>query len=145
MAKWLWRFGIELNSLWCSVVMARCGVYLKWKSRDVKRRHGCGIWKSIMIDKLDFWKFFRFSIGSRVDISFWEDCWIGEVTLKECFNGILCLVSDPWVSVVDSFDSLNDAWIPRLRRNLNDWEMSELVKLMYSLSNHRPELNRGDS
>lgn len=47
-----------------------------WESKMVRGRHGCSIWKSIMAGKEDFWKFIRFKLGLRENISFWRDLWI---------------------------------------------------------------------
>lgn len=33
-------------------------------------KHGCGIWKSIMNVKNEFWKFVRFKLGSGQEIKF---------------------------------------------------------------------------
>lgn len=92
----------------------------KWESGDVKGRHGCGLWKLIMRGKVDFWKFIRFSLSSGFDISFWEDLWIGDLSLKEGFNSLFRLARNPRVSVGNSFDSMHEVWSPSLCRNVND-------------------------
>lgn len=43
LSKWLWRFGMERDSLWRKVVVARFGEESNWESRKVRGRHGCGI------------------------------------------------------------------------------------------------------
>lgn len=48
LAKWLWRFGTKKDSLWLKVVVTRFGELSGWESKEVRARHGCGIWKSIM-------------------------------------------------------------------------------------------------
>lgn len=56
-----------------------------WESNEVWVRHGCGIWKSIMKVRADFWKFIRFKMGSGLEINFWVDVQVGDVPLKEKF------------------------------------------------------------
>lgn len=73
LAKWLWRFGSEQDSLWCQVVVARFGEKLVWESREVRRRHGYRIWKSILVGRDDFWKYLKFNLGSSENIKFWKD------------------------------------------------------------------------
>lgn len=108
--KSLWRYGSEPFSLWCKVVVSRCGEILKWATREVRGRHSCGIWKSIMMGK-EFWKFIRFRHGLESNIRFSEDLWIGEVILKERIRNIYGLVIDLHVSVVDSFDNRESMWL----------------------------------
>lgn len=73
LAKWLWRFGMEIDGLCYRVVVERFGEEAVWKSRRVRDRHGCGIWKSIMVGNKDFWKYVRFKLGSKDNISLWSD------------------------------------------------------------------------
>lgn len=63
LAKWLWRFGREQESLWRKVVVARFGVSSRWESREGRGRHGCGIWKSSLAVKSIFWESIRFKLG----------------------------------------------------------------------------------
>lgn len=43
LAKWLWRFGVERESLWRKVVVSHFGVVSGWESERVKGRYGCGM------------------------------------------------------------------------------------------------------
>lgn len=70
LAKWLWHFGTERDSLRCRVVVARFGEQLVWESKEIYRRHGCDIWKSIFFVKVDFLRFIKFKLGSGRDIKF---------------------------------------------------------------------------
>lgn len=101
-----------------------------WESKEVCGRHGCGIWNSISLVKDDFWKFIKFRLGEGNEIRFWEDKWLGEATLRESFGSLISLVEDPLVLVVDCFDSSSNIWMPRFHRNLNDWEVEEMVRLL---------------
>lgn len=81
-------------------------------------RHGCGIWKSIMMVKKEFWKFVRFKLGSDQEIKFWEDIWVGEDPLKEKFSGLFAMVTDKKATITDSFYFEPSVWNPRFRRNV---------------------------
>lgn len=54
LAKWLWRFGVERESLWRKVVVARFALCLDWDSKKVMGRYRCGIWKSIQKEREGF-------------------------------------------------------------------------------------------
>lgn len=62
--------------------MVRFGEKSYWESRMTRGRHGYGLRKSIMAGKEEFWKFIIFSLGSRENISFWNDLWVGGDTFK---------------------------------------------------------------
>lgn len=130
LAKWLWRFGMENESFWRRMVVARFGEVSCWEAKEVRGRHGRGLWKSIQSVRECFWKFIRYKLGSGREISFWEDKWIGEVPLKVLFRNLFSLAVDPRGKVVDHYDEVGNIWNPCLCRNLNDWEMNELGRLL---------------
>lgn len=68
LAKWLWKFGRERDSLWRRVVAARFGEQSVQEFKAPRGKHGCGIWKSILKVKESFWRFIRFQLGSGLDI-----------------------------------------------------------------------------
>lgn len=114
-----------------------------WKGKAVWGRYGCGIWKSIQMIE-DVWKFIRFKLGSGKEIRFWEDRWVRDGLLKESFRILYGLSIDPLDKVVDWFDFLGNIWVPRLRKNLNDWEMGELLGLFNLLENNKPDPSMDD-
>lgn len=81
LSKWLCKFGMERESLWRNVVVAHFGEKTIWDLGKMKRRHGCGIWKSICVGKKDFRKCIRFNLGGGENISFWNDIWVEVATL----------------------------------------------------------------
>lgn len=63
LAKWLWRFGTERDSLWRRVVVAIFDELNMWRSNEVRARYGCELWKSILKMTAVFWSFIRFKLG----------------------------------------------------------------------------------
>lgn len=92
-------------------------------------RYGCSLWKSIH-KVFFFFKFICFKKGLSRNTSFGEDRWMEKVPLKESFTTLFSLVVDSRVLVAESYDVLGNLWVPRLHRNLNDWEMGELCSLL---------------
>lgn len=101
-------------------MVARFGEISGWEAKKEKGRHGCGLWKSIQKMFEVFWKYIRFNQGSGSEISFWNDRWIGESTLKESSRMLHSLAVDHLVRVMNYYYSMGDIWVPRLHRNLND-------------------------
>lgn len=69
---------------------------------------------------------------------------MGEVPLRELFRTLYAHVVDSKVSVADSFDDLGNIWVPCLHRNLNDWEMGKLCRLLSLLDGLKLDPNVGD-
>lgn len=119
-------------------MVARFGERSCWEAREVRVRHGCGIWKSISAIKEMFWKYIRFHLGSGVSIRFWEDIWVGDSPLKDNFLNIFRLALDPRASVSNCFDASRWVWDLGLCRNPNDWEVGELIRMLGLLGNFEP-------
>lgn len=49
-----------------------------------------------------------------------------------------------WNWVFSHFDFEANVWIPRIRRNLHDWEMREFCSMLNALVGVRPVMNRRD-
>jgi hypothetical protein len=46
LGKWLWRFGVEGNSLWKHVLVACHGAVCRdWSTEWIRGSHGCGFWR----------------------------------------------------------------------------------------------------
>lgn len=69
---------------------------------------------------------------------------MGEASLKESFRSLYGLVVDGMVSMAISFDDLENIWVFYLRRNLNDWEMEDMCRLLSFLDGFKPNPNVGD-
>lgn len=63
LGKWLWWFGVERESLWAKVVVAKFGLNSVSKPKDVRGGHNCCLYKSILKGKEDFWRCIQFKFG----------------------------------------------------------------------------------
>lgn len=136
---------MEKESLWRRVVVARFGEAYPWESKGVWIRHGYGLWKSIMMVKDIFWKFIQFKLGSKREIRFWEDRWIGNRPLRDVFRNLYSLATDSMGRVSDVFDEENNIWRPSLHWNLNDWKIGEFGQLLALLEDIKANPSMGDS
>lgn len=68
-----------------------------------------------------FWNLVRFKVGSGSEVCFWADRWGGEVSLNMTFKSLSLLAVDPRASVANFFDIGENVWLPKFRRDLNDW------------------------
>lgn len=48
--------------------MGRFGEISSWQAKEVRVRHGCGMWKSIQKLRVNFWNYIRFNLGSGREI-----------------------------------------------------------------------------
>lgn len=70
--------------------------------------------------------------------------WVRESPLREVFSNIYRLASDPKALVVNCFDINRNCWDLRLIRDLNDWEVGELINLLESLRDLHPSPEKED-
>ena len=83
LGKWLWRFGQEGSSLWRRVIATKYGESQRgWTTKDCRRAHGCGLWRGINIGWESFSKHLAFMVGDGSCIFFWNDRWVGDISLK---------------------------------------------------------------
>lgn len=63
---------------------------------------------------------------------------MGGSLFKDEFSEIYLLSTNSLGTIVEHFD-LNGGggWVPRLRRNLNDWEVEDLTRLLSRLDDSR--------
>jgi hypothetical protein len=66
-------------------------------------------------------------VGSR--ISFWEDVWCGESSLKDTFPGLFNIASVKEASIADNVERSNGAvqWNIVFTRLIHDWEVETLA------------------
>jgi hypothetical protein len=103
--KWQWRFVSEPNARWRKVVKAKYGSLRRgWRSRDNAGSLEVGLWRFISRDWLCFSSHTKLIPGDGSRISFWEEMWYDNSTLKEAFPGLYNIASNKEASIVDNID-----------------------------------------
>lgn len=82
--KWLWRF-VSKEGLWKEAIVSRYEMEDFWITKDVRNPYGVGLWRSIRNQWPKIWGNSRPVIGNGRKISFWNDVWVGQHTLKHLF------------------------------------------------------------
>jgi hypothetical protein len=130
LGKWLWRFAHEEGAWWRSVLVAKYGTeWGGWCSKGIPGPHGVGLWKYICQGWQVFRSHFRFDPGDGSRISFWEDIWCGDRTLKEAFPLLFNLASLKGASIADNMERSNGViqWNVQFTRLFHDWEVEVLA------------------
>jgi hypothetical protein len=108
LGKWLWQYAHEEDAWWRSVLEAKYGsTWEGWRSCDITEAHGVGLWKFICMGWNNFKRHFRFDPGVGSKISFWEDVWCGEVSLKDTFPGLCSIARLKEASIADNVERSN--------------------------------------
>jgi hypothetical protein len=114
--------------------VAKCGCsWGGWHSSDITEAHGVGLWKFICMGWRNFRGHFRFDLGDGSKISFWEDVWCGENSLKDTFPGLFNIASLRGASIADNVECYNGSvqWNIVFTRLIHDWEV-EVLTFFYS-------------
>ena len=135
LGKWLWRFPRESTSLWHQVILSIYGTHSNgWDANTIVRwSHRCP-WKAIAQGFQDFSKYTRFIVGDGERIRFWEDLWWGDQILKDQYPRLFRVVMDKNIPISSILGSSRPfTWNFNFRRNLSDFEIEDLERLMRSL------------
>lgn len=74
LGKWLWRFAMEPNALWRTVIANKYGIDEGgWTSGVSNESHGVSLWKFIRGSWGRFSQNTRFVVGRGLRIYFWDD------------------------------------------------------------------------
>lgn len=92
LSKWVWRF-LKNESLWARTIRARHGdILLNHRGQLPISEWGCksSWWAKILatMGKVGtgwFWSNLFQRLGDGNNISFWNDCWVGDKLLRELF------------------------------------------------------------
>ncbi|GMP92437.1 hypothetical protein CsSME_00042662 [Camellia sinensis var. sinensis] len=135
--KWLWRFSIESNSLWCSVIKkSKYGIQPNGRDSNVVNTGNChSPWKSISRLYPFVSNYFSLRVGNGVNIRFWEDVWLGDISFDRSFPLLYWLVRSSNVSIasVACSSMAPISWNFDFIRDLNDreaWEMASLLVVL---------------
>ncbi|XP_028098761.1 uncharacterized protein LOC114298400 [Camellia sinensis] len=134
--KWWWRYGVEDDALWKSIV---CSMYGKkgkgwWPARRVESRVS-PIWQGIAKDNPLMVEFYlenaKVSTRNGERIKFWIDKWCNNRVLKEEFPRLFQLSVDKKASVMQYRQQRagSGQWNLRFRRQLRAWEEEEVSRL----------------
>ena len=148
LAKWLWRFPKESNSLWHKVIRSKYGLQDNgWDANPSMRVSSRSPWKDISYGLQSFQECCKFEVGNGERVRFWEDGWLEGGPLKEQYPRLFLLSrihNQSISSFVDS--SLHSlSWNFDFRRNLNELEIEEAARLLQKVENVRLIQSRADN
>lgn len=131
MWKWLWRFNMEETGLWREVIIAKHGRLNQWCTKFTNHPYGVGLWKGIRNLWDSFIQHAHFAVGNGSALKFWTDKLLGNTAFRDDFPNLFRIAQDP-NSVIAS-NRVGTNWDLTFRRNLQDWEVNELLELLARL------------
>ncbi|CAN0859972.1 Putative ribonuclease H protein At1g65750 [Linum grandiflorum] len=137
LGKWVWRFAVERNAWWRSLMVKKCGVGVsEWQPYWNFQSAGLSIWRWIVKESSIFWKYGLLDPGGGNNVSFWHDVWFESRSLASRF---------PRIKAASQFmNCLNDAfswrgneivWCIRLRGQLRGGALDEWESFVNYLNN----------
>jgi hypothetical protein len=143
LAKWRWRLLTKENSLWQQVIIGKYGDSVLGRvemGEDCKPWFSSSWWRDICsiginLDRNWFSLGVAKNLGNGGSTRFWEDIWVGEVSLQQRFPQLF-LISVQQDTTIASVWNSNEipGWNLRWRRRLFEWELNLLNELLLLLS-----------
>ena len=129
------------KSLWAEVIKSKYGLRTnRWDTLEVSRVTCRSPWKFIAHCHEEVFKNVKLKVGKEDNIRFWEDCWVGDSKLVECFP-LLYLVAHAHNASISSLRSMGDedgrggySWNLRFFRRLNERELEQINDLIIVLN-----------
>ena len=149
LGKWLRRFGREDTRLWRQVVVAKYGLEGGgWITKPSRGRHGCSLWKSIMMGWDDFRRHTSFEVGLGTKVLFWHDRWCIDLPLKEMYPVLFACSNNKDASIASLFEDPKEGrsrvWSVTFCRDFNDWEMDSIESFFLLLHSYAPNSEEAD-
>jgi hypothetical protein len=117
MVKWIWRIFSEQNEklLWVKLLRAKYRVSELFSSPNSV---GCSSFLHSIHKIKDHFKLgVRFHRGASSKVSFWNDLWVGEVSLRVRFSALFQKISDSDLTIAQVYSE--EGWRIPFRRSLD--------------------------
>ncbi|GFS40543.1 hypothetical protein Acr_00g0069200 [Actinidia rufa] len=102
LGKWIWRFAVGEDKLWCRVLRGKYGTIRgDWRTKAIDHFHETGLWKGIMQVWGDFCPHVFYQLGNGNKISFWYDAWCCQESLRKRFLELFALAFEQAALVAD--------------------------------------------
>ncbi|GJZ16269.1 RNA-directed DNA polymerase, eukaryota [Tanacetum coccineum] len=137
LAKWVWRFLSQDNSLWYQVISTIHGsgssplaaAYPSNWSTIIKE------FNSLKEQGVDIFSHCKIRIGNRQSTRFWKDRWIDDHSLLGKFPRLYALETNKDISVADKLHpSLSFSWRRSVRGGIESQQFNHLSSLLDSVS-----------
>ncbi|GJU08415.1 RNA-directed DNA polymerase, eukaryota [Tanacetum coccineum] len=136
LAKWVWRFLSQDNSLWCQLISAIHGSNIT----DLSTAYP-STWNSIIkefnylkVQGVDVFSHCKIRIGNGLHTRFWKDLWIGDCTLSGLFPRLFALDTEKDISVAGKLQSpLVSSFRRNVRGGIEEQQLEHLVALLDSV------------
>ncbi|GJT01662.1 RNA-directed DNA polymerase, eukaryota [Tanacetum coccineum] len=133
LAKWVWRFLSQDNSLWCQLISAIHGSNIT----DLSTAYP-STWNSIIkefnylkVQGVDVFSHCKIRIGNGLHTRFWKDLWIGDCTLSGLFPRLFALDTEKDISVAGKLQSpLVSSFRRNVRGGIEEHQLEHLVALL---------------
>ncbi|WMV34161.1 hypothetical protein MTR67_027546 [Solanum verrucosum] len=113
------------------LISAKHGIQSHWCTSLSRAPYGVGVWKHIGKLWEEFSQHKHFTVGNGLHIRFWKDKWLCNTVLMDDYPGLFYLARDPDSTISQNRDGTT--WSIMFRRNMQDWEFNELIKLLQTL------------
>lgn len=116
----------------------------EWFPNTISVPAGVWVWKGIRKGWISFVKNISFEIGEGTEVLFWKDNWCGNEELWRTFPGLFNIAGDKdcLVSSVLKVEDGKATWDPKFRRNIQDWEMDDMLPFFERLYSQQVGFSR---
>lgn len=100
LGKWLWRFRVEQEHFWHTIIKKKYGEFQgDWSTTVVRRPYGSNLWRGIQASWDRFSAFVLFRVGNGKNIRFWHEVQCRDKTLKELYPELYLIAVEKDASV----------------------------------------------
>ncbi|KAM7481594.1 hypothetical protein LguiB_006177 [Lonicera macranthoides] len=134
LGKWIWRFSLEQNSFWHSIIRSKYSIQTnRWDSKVVLRGSFRNPWKAISLGIEKFVGYIRYKAGDGEKIRFWTNSWVGDSSLAVLFPRLYRITSNPDSLIASNViwgENSSYSWDISFRRNFYENEIFDFMDLL---------------